>query len=201
MKSLCIALVVLLVSLPSVSPPCLANTQSELINLNNDGVKALNEKKWQLGIDKFTEALSLDPTYELARDNLIIAHNNWGDELRKELKLGEALKQFHLAIYKRGHWSIGSPEEHIAEVIRAMGKNPNSFADRVALGSHAKSEGDLIGAAVEYDAAVQLQNDPEIHKKLADVYRQLGKTQKAATEDKEAEYAAAYRDQLKTQPK
>jgi tetratricopeptide (TPR) repeat protein len=181
-------LILILAALSSLRP-CLADSNA-VIDLNNTGVKALNDKKWQLAFDKLNEALKLDPGYYLAKDNLVIAHNLYGEELTTAHKPAEALKQFHEAVYLRNKWrrstEYSTPEQHIDDLIKAMGKNPRSFADRAALGDRAKSEGDLDGAAVEYDAAVHLKNDPEIHKKLGDIYRSLGETDKAAAEDKEA---------------
>jgi tetratricopeptide (TPR) repeat protein len=188
MNKLQTLLIVLLALLLSFCP-CSADQQTDVINLNNAGVKALNDGHWSLAIDKLTEALKLDPSYNLAKDNLVIVHNCYGEAQRKAHKPAEALKQFHEAAYRTLKWRMTqnyTTLEGIDDLIKAMGKNPRSFADRAALGDRAKSEGDLDGAAVEYDAAVHLKNDPEIHKKLGDIYRSLGDTDKAAAEDKEA---------------
>lgn len=48
------------------------------ITLNNEGVRALSDKKFKLAIEKLEESLKLNPTYELARKNLSIAYNNIG---------------------------------------------------------------------------------------------------------------------------
>jgi tetratricopeptide (TPR) repeat protein len=180
MKRLYVVLILLLGLLAPVAPPCLANPPNEAINLNNAGVKALNNKNWQLAVDKFREAIKLDSTYGTPKDNLIIGQNWWGDALIKEHKPEEALKHFHQALYLKENWHAA---ENIADTIKAMGKNPRSFADRIALGDQAKSDGDLVGAAVEYDAAVRIKNEPGLHGKIADIYRQLGEPEKAAAEE------------------
>ena len=59
---------------------------NQVIELNNDGVRALNSGNVQLATQKFEQALKLDPTYQLARENLAIAHNNSGLQLRSNPK-------------------------------------------------------------------------------------------------------------------
>jgi hypothetical protein len=55
----------------------------------------------------------------------------------------------------------------LEDIIRALGKNPHSFNDRVALGDQCTEKGDMHGAVVEYQAALSLRNDPEVKEKLA----------------------------------
>lgn len=157
---------------------------SQVIGLNNDGVKALNASNYQLAIQKFEAALKLDPNYKLARDNLAIAHNNYGLQLRNNPP--EALKQFHQALYL--NQSNVTTMQNVEGIIRMMGKDPKSFADRVALGDQARLSADFVGAIIEYSAALKLKDDPKIHVKLGDVYRVRDETDKAI-----AEYQAAAR--------
>src|SRR6185437_3930872 len=140
---------------------------SQVIGLNNDGVKALNSSNYQLAIQKFEAALKLDPNYKLARDNLAIAHNNYGLQLRNTP--AEALKQFHQALYL--NMSNATTMQNVDGIIKMMGKDPHSFADRVALGDQARLAADFVGAIIEYSAALKLKDDAKIHVKLGDVYR------------------------------
>lgn len=157
---------------------------SQVIGLNNDGVKALNASNYPLAIQKFEAALKLDPNYKLARDNLAIAHNNYGLGLRANP--AEALKQFHQALYL--NQTNATTMQNVEGIIRMMGKNPQSFADRVALGDQARLGADFVGAIIEYQAALRIKDDAKIHIKLGDVYRVRDETDKAI-----AEYQAAAR--------
>ena len=51
-------------------------TSSRVIELNNAGVRALNQQNFTEAIRQFEAALKLDSSYELARKNLAIAYNN-----------------------------------------------------------------------------------------------------------------------------
>ncbi len=158
-----------------------ANT---VISLNNDGVKALNAGNYAAAIKSFEAALKADPNYKLARDNLAIAHNNYGLQLRNNPP--EALKQFHQALYL--NQTNATTMQNVDGIIRMMGKNPQSFADRVALGDQARLGADFVGAIIEYSAALKIKDDAKIHIKLGDVYRVRDETDKAI-----AEYQAAAR--------
>jgi lipoprotein NlpI len=154
--------------------------------LNNQGVVALKKENWHGAFDKFEDALKIDPSYAVARENLAIAHSNYALSLRTKNSV-DSLKHFHQAGYLEPKNAFFSTE--LRAMIKLMGKNPDSFRDRVALGDQAKTDGDTVGAVVEYGAALKLKEDRQIHKKLGDEYRLLDDKNKAA-----AEYAAAYKD-------
>jgi tetratricopeptide (TPR) repeat protein len=209
MKTACIFIAIALTFALNnhVRPAASADNQTsdEVIQLNNAGVAALDRmyryrnhrivgqvpqlaaRDYQAVIDKFEAALKVDPKYGMARQNLMIAHNNYALYLASHKhQWAESLQQFHQALY------IGQDRTTAAgmsAVIRLLGRNPSSFVDRLRLAEEAKAGNDLIGAVVEYRAALQLRNDPATHKKLGDVYRLLDEKDKAV-----AEYAAAYRD-------
>lgn len=125
--------------------------QSQIIGLNNEGVKALNAGNFALAVEKFEAALKLDPNYKLARDNLAIAHNNYGLQLRNSPK--DALKQFHLAWYLNP--GNATTIQNVDGIISIMGLNPRFFKDRVDLGDQARLSADFIGASIEYGEALK----------------------------------------------
>jgi TonB family protein len=149
------------------------------MDLNNDGVIALKEGNYPLALQKFKGALKLDPDYQLARDNMAIAHNNYGLQLRSTPK--EALKQFHQALYLNS----GNPTTvaNIDRTIKAIGKDPRLFKDRVALGDEAKLSGDFIGAIVEYSQALKINEDPAVRTKLAEATKILADCRASGKDD------------------
>lgn len=151
---------------------------SQVINLNNLGVKALNTGDFAEAVKDFQAALKLDPTYQLARDNLAIAHNNYGLQLRNDPK--KALKEFHQALYLNP--SNPTTQSNVQGIIKMMGKNPRSFDDRVELGNEARRSADFIGAIIEFLEALKIKDDPKIHISLGEVYRVVDQNDKAINE-------------------
>lgn len=168
------------VSLQTIAPyaPAAYADQATVIGLNNDGVKLLQAGNFSAAIQKFQQALDMDKTYKLAKDNLAIAYNNYGLQLRNNPK--EALKQFHQALFLNS--TNTTTQQNVEGIIRMMGKNPKDFKDRVELGDASRKEGDFVGAVIEYSAALQLKDDPKLHIKLGDVYRVKGQDQQAIVE-------------------
>jgi len=153
-----------------------------VISLNNDGVKALNSSNFQFAITKFEAALKIDPSYTLARQNLAIAHNNYGLQLRNQPK--EALKQFHMALYLDR--SNATTLQNVNGIIGMLGKNPKDFKDRVALGDESRLSGDFIGALIEYSEACKIKDDAGLHVKMGDILRVRDDNDKAIAEYQQA---------------
>ncbi len=185
-----------------------ADTSSKVIELNNEAVAAQNklyrwknhriigltanlkDSDYEAIIHKFAEPVKLDPLYRTARSNLAIAHNNFALFLASHDHNNEqALREFHRALYVDA--DNVTTVENLNELLRNRFRlNPKIFRNRTALGDQARTNNDLVGAVVEYRAALKLRDDATIHKKLADVYKLLDEKDKAV-----AEYAAAYREQ------
>ncbi len=164
---LCSFSVFLLSQITVICPQWAKADSNQVIELNNEGVRALNAGNVQLATQKFEQALKLDPSYQLARDNLAISHNNNGLQLRNSPKA--AIKEFHQAIYLNPN--NATTQSNLAGIISMMGKNPKSFADRVQLGDDARHSGDMIGAIIEYSEALKIKDDRNLHLVLGDLYR------------------------------
>lgn len=153
--------------------------------LNNDGVKLLNAGNFAGAIQKFEEALRVDPNYSYAKENLAIAYNNYA----LKLPPAEALKAFHKSMAMNP--GNATTAQNLEGIIMALGKNPKSFKDRVELGKQARMSGDFEGAIVEWQAALRLQDNGPLHADLADVYRVRDRV-----DDAVREYQAALRGGL-----
>jgi tetratricopeptide (TPR) repeat protein len=150
----------------------------QIIVLNNEGVEALNGGNFRQAIAKFEAALKLDPSYQKARENLAVAHNNYGLQLRNTPK--EALKQFHMALYLNR--SSATTMQNVDGIIRMMGKNPVLFSDRIVLGNDARLAGDFVGALIEYAEACKIKDDASLHVKMGDILRVREDNDRAITE-------------------
>jgi len=173
---------------PAAAESSKVATDAVCEQLNNQAVGAMNAHKWRNAIARLNEALKLNPTYSHSRENLIMSHNQYGSELEEQHKYREALSEYHQALNlgpsKRFDATRTNAEtlNHVNNAIRLLGKNPNDFRDRVALGDQARAANDLAGALAEYQAALELKNDPVIHTKIADLCRLMGKKERAAAQ-------------------
>lgn len=151
--------------------PCTAAAKNKVIGMNNQGVKALNAKNFDEAIKFFEKALAEDPNYLLARENLAIAHNNYGLALQK--KPAAALSHFYKAFLL--NMSNEVTAKNIDGILTLMGKKPTSLFDRLGLARAAKARGDLVGAFVEYKMAQKLGRSSEVEKMLDETRLALGK--------------------------
>jgi tetratricopeptide (TPR) repeat protein len=151
------------------------SASSAVIGLNNEGVRALSNGNYEVAVEKFEAALRLDPEYQLAKDNLAIAYNNYG--LAKQNAPDQALKLFHKALGLSP--SNRTTKANLEAIIRLMNMDPNSFADRVKVGDQARKDNDLEGAQFEYEEALNIKTDDTIKTQLESVKTELRKRRKS----------------------
>lgn len=152
---------------------CLAETSETAIALNNKAVTSINNENWTLAIKQLNQALKLDSNYGLARENLATSHFYYGKKLHQRRNLAKALHHFHYALFwvteRQFVVTKNDIRSEVNSVLKALGKHPESFPDRVQLGDVARRGNDLIGAAAEYAEALNLQDDLEVRQKLEGV--------------------------------
>ena len=159
----------------------------EAVVLNNEGVKAINTGNCQLAIVKLEQAWKLDSNYQLAKENLAIAYNNYGLQLQKSPK--EAIKQFHKALYFEPKYATTA--ENLDGIITVMHKNPKAFEDRVALADEALREHEDIGALIEYRQALAIREDSSVRAKLNAVSRRVELNHRAVASGNSSSNTAA----------
>jgi Flp pilus assembly secretin CpaC len=142
-------------------------------NLTNEAAEAIADRKYQEAIDKLVTALYIDFSYQPASVNLTAAYNGYGEALRNEPR--KAIEQFHKALYVSPN--NATVLKNLEGIIRFMGKDPHNFQDRVALGDAARLSGDLTGAVIEYEAALQINEDIRQRAKLFEAFSILGDAQ------------------------
>jgi len=166
--------------------------------LNNSGVAALNKKDYARAIVNLTKARELDPTGSYPIGNLLIAYYHFGQSLKDNPDM--ALQQFHQLAYLREtnptvdkfgsedpqEFSSKRIQEQIDQLYAALGHDPKNFDERVQFANQLEKQGYVVGALVEYQAALRLHDDKALHGKLGALYRRLNNPTRS-----QAEFAAA----------
>lgn len=183
-KSIISSLIVLLAAntqAQALDPNTTASSHTppvKAIELNNQAVSDINNKKFGDAIPKLEEALKLDPSYNFARNNLGIARNNYAIELSNKKDFKGALKQLHHASFTSLAKDHKEHRENIDQIIETLGMNPANVKDREKLGDMALQEGDLISAIVEYREAYDMKPDANLKAKLDQTIARLQVTDK-----------------------
>lgn len=150
----------------SLAQPARAATD-EVIRLNNDGVKALNDKNFPVAIKYLESAIAMDPDYKLSRQNLAIVYSNLGFQSRHQPRY--ALRMFHRAM-------AIDPEnlttrQNLSGMIVLLGREPHSFQDRLEFALEAKLEGDLMSSIIEFQEAEKIKRDEYVENQLQQLYK------------------------------
>lgn len=166
------------------------------LNANNRGVALGQQHRWVEAITAHEEACQLDPRSKQFRINLSAARCAYGQEKLAEGDLNSAASLFRKA-------KVAAPDNGLADklliaTLKKQGRDPSNVDTRLELGDQLAAVGDLEGAYIEYEAAMQLQPSAHTYTKMGDVSLQYGQGQKALNYyreaiAKDAEYGPAQR--------
>ncbi|MBX3137936.1 signal peptidase I, partial [Candidatus Obscuribacterales bacterium] len=102
---------------------------TEKVAINDDGVRALESGEYTKAIHLFKSALAIDNNFELARDNLSIAYNNFA--IKSAGKPEVALDSLHKALFIDPDNEL--TKKNLAGILKRMGKDAANYDDRFAL--------------------------------------------------------------------
>jgi tetratricopeptide (TPR) repeat protein len=136
---------------------------SQLAHLNNSAVQEINLKHFDAAIKILRELVAAQPDYQQARDNLVIAHNNFGLELAMRHP-AEAVKQFRAALFLEPGQS--ATRKNLSSMIRELGMRPNNADDRLSLAEQCLRENDYQGAYVELSEGLRYKNSAVLRKQM-----------------------------------
>lgn len=149
----------------------------ECVALNNQGVIAINRKQWQAAVKALTKALTRDPGYKIARENLRLALQGRAAESIQNKNYSTALNDLHRAYYidvhLEGRDANGTLAKQINEVIKSMGKDPAIASSHIELAESAQKVNDLVGACAEFSLAYNLNGDKAIQDRLNETIKKL----------------------------
>jgi TonB family protein len=135
----------------------------DVLTLNNEGVRALNRSDFPFAFEKFRQAVRLDNSYLLAKQNWGIGYNNLGLSLRQKSS-ARSLQYFHDAYFIDP--SNETTMQNINGMLVMLGKDPKSFHDRAIFASEYEFAGDYKSAIVELWCALSINYDKELAREL-----------------------------------
>lgn len=139
-----------------------SETATNVVEANNEGVKALSQNKFALAVEKFELALKADPLYERARKNLAIAYNNIGLEKRKQP--AEALRMFRHSLFLDP--TNRTTRDNLNGMLTLAGKDPKNAQERIKIADALLASEDKESAVVEYTEILRFYPSDELRAKL-----------------------------------
>jgi tetratricopeptide (TPR) repeat protein len=168
----------------------------QAIDANNQAVQFGKMGRWADAIQSHEKAVQLDPSNKQFRINLSAARCAFG---KQRLAAGDTSGATYL--FRKS--LVAAPDNGLAaksllEALKKSGVNPNSADARLGLGDQLIAAGDLEGAAIEYQAANQLEESARTFVKMGDLSMRYGQVDGAAqwykqALTKDAEYGPAHR--------
>lgn len=170
--------------------------QQAAIDANNKGVSLGQEHRFAEAIAEHEQAIQLDPTNKQFRINLSAARCGYGQEKLKQGDLSAAANLFRKSLAAAS--DNGLAGRLLKETIKKQGQDPNNADTRLDIGDKLASIGDLEGAAVEYEAAMQLDPAPRTYTKMGEIALRYGQLSTAVNWlrqalAKDANYGPAHR--------
>ncbi len=163
---------------------------------NNKAVQLGQAGKFEEAIAAHEQAVQLDPENKQFRINLSAAYCAYGQKQLAKNNYAAASHLFRQSIATASDNALAG--RLLIESLKKAGIDPNSADNRIALGDQLLSQGDVSGAGIEYQAAVQLEESAHTFVKMGDYIYRLGQVDIATNWYQQAtlkdpEYGPAYR--------
>ena len=142
----------------------------EIVKLLNEGVELHKNKDYIGALHSFNEALSIEPNNILVRQNLSIAHNNYGKYLSERTDYEKALREFRQALYYDPQNTTA--DTNLDVLLKQKGVKANDPQARAQLGDKLRADANFEHALIEYQKALSLSKtvDPSILVSIGDIY-------------------------------
>lgn len=136
-----------------------ATANPMVVRLVNEGIELHNKKDYLGAIKSFEEALGIEPNNTLVRQNISIAHNNFGKYLTERTDYEKALKEFRLAIYF--DLSNKTADLNLDALLKEKGVKADDPQARAQIGDKLRQDANFESALVEYQKALALSKKPD----------------------------------------
>lgn len=131
----------------------------EVVRLVNKGIELHKNKDYVGALNTFNSALAIEPNNILVKQNISIAHNNYGKYLAERTDYEKALKEFRIALYF-------DPQNQTADanldaLLKQRGVKSDDPQARTQIGDRLRADAEFELALVEYQKALNLSKNPE----------------------------------------
>ncbi len=141
-----------------------------VVRLVKEGVRLHKNKDFIGALKAFEEALMLDPENTTVRQNISIAHNNYGKYLLDRTDYEKSLREFRLAIYFDPQNKTA--DANLDTLLSERGVKASDPQVRLQLGDKLRTDASFELALVEYQKALMLSKvpDPTVLINIGDIY-------------------------------
>lgn len=153
--------------------------QINAIEANNRAIALGKAKRWNEAISQHEQAVKLDPSNKQFRINLSAARCTYGIERMSQKDYQGAAHLFRKALTAIGDNALAA--KNLSEAISKQGLDPTNADNRLGLGDQLAYSGDLEGAMIEYQQAMQLDPSARTYTKMGDMAMRYGQVQNAAS--------------------
>ena len=142
----------------------------DVVNLVNQGMELYKQKDFPGAIKAFEEALAIEPNNTLVKQNVSIAHNNYGKYLTERTDYENAFKEFRLSLYYDPQNKTA--DANLDDLLNRRGVKADSAQVRAQIGDKLRADAKFEFALIEYKKALTLSKepDPNILISLGDIY-------------------------------
>lgn len=142
------------------------------MDANNKGVALGGQGRWNEAIIQHEQACKIDPNNKMFRTNLSSARTIFGKQRFAQKDYVNAAHMFRKALTAAHDNAMAA--KLLTESIQKMGLDPTLADNRLGLGDQLAASGDLDGAMIEYQQAMQLDPGARTYTKMGDMALRYG---------------------------
>jgi tetratricopeptide (TPR) repeat protein len=166
------------------------------IDANNSAVAFGKQGRWNEAIVAHEKAVQYDPSNKQFKINLSAARTAYGQQRLQQHDYAGAAHLFRQALAAANDNSMAA--KHLSEALKKQGIDPGSVDQRLDLAEKLMGSGDLVGASIEIQQCMALEQSARVYQKMGDLCVRYGQATNAMAYYrqaivKDADYGPAHR--------
>lgn len=166
------------------------------IDANNSAVAFGKQGRWNEAIVAHEKAVQYDPSNKQFKINLSAARTAYGQQRLAAHDYAGAAHLFRQALAAASDNAMAA--KHLSEALKKQGIDPGSVDQRLELAEKLMGSGDLVGASIEIQQCMALEQSARVYQKMGDLCVRYGQVTNAMAYYrqaivKDADYGPAHR--------